>query len=327
MEPIIEQLLQSDEPAVRYKLLRNVLRKPPGSPELYQAQAQIRCCATVQKLLSEQDESGRLPVHAYQKWNGAFWVLYQLADLNYPPGDQRLVPLREQVMEWLLPNPGAPFPFRDRPTIAGKRRNCSLQEASGLYAVLALGLSDERAHLLARALIDWQWPDGGWNCDKKPEAVNSSYHESLTPLRALVFYTRTTGDPAARTAAERAADVFLKRKLFRRLSTGEVISPEFLELHYPSYWHYDVLSALKVMAEGGWISDPRCCEALDWLESRRLTGGGFPADDVYYRVTAPNMPRQPTQSSLVDWGGRRKNVANAWVTADALSVLAAAGRI
>ena len=95
----------------------------------------------------------------------------------------------------------------------------------------------------------------------------------------------------------------------------------FLQLHYPCYWHYDVLFGLKVMADCGFISDPRCSEALDWLESRRLPDGGFPADAKYYhgRVKESN-------ASLVDWGPVSSRSYNPYVTADALYVLHAAGR-
>lgn len=44
-----------------------------------------------------------MPHHPYSKWYGAHWILVTLADLGYPPGDQGLVPLREQVYGWLLP--------------------------------------------------------------------------------------------------------------------------------------------------------------------------------------------------------------------------------
>ena len=54
-----------------------------------------------------------------------------------------------------------------------------------------------------------------------------------------------------------------------------------VRLHYPCYWHYDLLAGLKVMAEAGFIGDPRCREALDLLESKRLPGGGFPAEARY----------------------------------------------
>lgn len=104
---------------------------------------------------------------------------------------------------------------------------------------------------------------------------------------------------------------------------GEVMHPDFLRLHYPCYWHYDVLMGLKVMAEAGLVGDARCVEALDWLESRRLPAGGWPADKKYYRVGE----RRGSGRSPVSWGVTSAKRMNEWVTADALTVLKTAGRL
>ena len=73
--------------------------------------------------------------------------------------------------------------------------------------------------------------------------------ETLLPLRALSLYSRVASDPVPARAAERAAEVFLKRHLFRSQKDGSIIEDSFLQLHYPCYWHYDVLFGLK--GDGG----------------------------------------------------------------------------
>jgi len=146
--------------------------------------------------------------------------------------------------------------------------------------------------------------------------------ETLIPLRALALHGRLTGDKKSLAAAERAAEIFLKRKLFRRRGNGRIISHDFVVLHYPCYWHYDILFGLKVMAEAGFIGDKRCTEALNLLESKRLPDEGFPAEGKYYRVTE----RRSTGRSLVDWGGVNKRQTNEFVTLDALFALKVAGR-
>ena len=105
----------------------------------------------------------------------------------------------------------------------------------------------------------------------------------------------------------------------RRLGDGRLIRSDFQRLQYPGYWHYDVLSGLRVMAEAGFIMDPRCEEALDWLESRGLPDGGWPTTYAYYRLGK-------TANSTVAWGGVSAIKANEWVTVHALTVLRASGR-
>jgi hypothetical protein len=262
--------------------------------------------------------------HAYQKWAGAHWVLASLADNFYPPGDGSLAPLREQEYDWLL----SPDHLKKAlQIIDGRARRCASQEANCVYSLLALGLDDERTDVLARRLLDWQWPDGGWNCDKRPEAHNSSFMETLIPLRALALYARVRKDDAAQAAVARAASVFLKRRLFKRQSDGTVIQEEFTKLHYPCYWHYDILFGLKVMAEAGLVRDPRCADALDLLESMCLPDGGFPATGRYFRVYDPSLGGAAGPGTdLYDWGPQSAKKMNEFVTVDALFVLREAGR-
>lgn len=185
------------------------------------------------------------------------------------------------------------------------------------------GVLRDQVEELAQRLAKWQWPDGGWNCDRRPEASHSSYHESLIPLRGLALHAKLTGSLKSQSAAEPAAEVFLKRRLYRRQTDGQVIDDDFVRLHYPPYWHYDILFGLKVLAEAGFIGDPRCQDALDLLESKRLPDGGWPAEKKYYRVTDKRVPGR----SLVDWGGTGRRRMNPWVTVDVLYVLRVAGRL
>jgi hypothetical protein len=207
--------------------------------------------------------------------------------------------------------------------IDGRTRRCASQEANAAWSSLRLGFADSRTEELVSRLVQWQWPDGGWNCDKRPEVNISSFMETLIPLRALALYAKISGDPKVQSAVERAADVFLKRHLYRRQADGSMMDPHFVLLCYPYYWHYNILAGLVVMAEAGFISDPRCKDALDLLESKRLPDGGFPAEETYSRPTRPQLAGYMP----VSWGGRSTKKMNPFVTADALTVLKEAVRI
>lgn len=319
MKNAAKRMLTSDEPSVRLKLLVNVLGEKPDSAKIKRLRKDIKSSPRVRVLLSQRDEDGRIPLNPYKKWHGAHWVLAILADIGYPPGDRSLVPLKEQVYGWLF---SKQHEGKIR-AINGRTRRCASQEGNALWYLLSLGLADDRAEELAERLVRWQWPDGGWNCDNNPKAAKSSFWESLIPLRALAVHAQVAGNAKSRQAAKRASEVFLRRKLYKRLRDGGIMNHDFLKLHYPCYWRYDILFALKVMAEAGFIADKHCSDALDLLESKRLADGGFPAEGKYYRVS----DKAPTGRSLVDWGGVSKSRSNQFVTADALSVLKKAGRL
>lgn len=319
MRSIIDKLVKSDEPSVRFKVLVNVLGKELESVEIIRLQQEIKSCPRVRLLLSERGKDGKIPFHPYAKWYGAHWILASLADIGYPPSDESLIPLREQVYEWLLSKKHE----KRIKSIEGRVRRCASQEGNALYYLLSLGLADARTEELAERLMKWQWADGGWNCDKNPKAINSFFMESLIPLRGLALYGKLTGDKESKNAAGRAAQIFLKRKLFKRQRDGKIISDDFVKLHYPCYWHYDILFGLTVMAKAGFIGDERCYDALGLLESKRLPDGGFPAEKKYYQFTE----RIKTGRSLVDWGGTSEKHMNEFVTADALYVLKKSGRL
>ena len=38
----------------------------------------------------------------YRKWQGPHWTLYSLAEIGFPAGDARLLPLRRRVMDWMF---------------------------------------------------------------------------------------------------------------------------------------------------------------------------------------------------------------------------------
>ncbi len=313
MDTLITSLEQ--EPALAWKVAVHILGASEASPESARAREQVRQAPLIRALIATcaRDRS------AYKKWDGAHWVLSLLADLGYPPGDESLRPLMEQTFEqWM----NAYHIKNHLRVLEGRVRRCASQEGYAIWSSLRLGFADARTDQLVRNLLAWQWPDGGWNCDKHPGADTSSFMETLIPLRALSLYAQVTGDASARQAAACAAEVFLCRKLFLRRRDGQVMDPHFTLLHYPLYCHYDILFGLKVMAEAGFIQDPRCRPALDLLESRRLPGGGFSAEESYARATRPTL----SGYSPVSRGGISKKTLNPFVTADALYVLRAAGR-
>jgi uncharacterized protein with PIN domain len=318
---IINRLLSSNEPSIRFKILVNVLGKKIESTEIKKIQKEIRSSARVRLLLSERDRNGKIPFHPYRKWYGAHWILATLADIGYPAADKSLIPLREQVYDWLF----SKNQEKNIRTINGRVRRCASFEGNALYYLLSLGLADERIERLVERLVKWQWPDGGWNCDKNPKAINSSFMESLIPLRGLALYGKLTGSQDIKRVARNAAEIFLKRKIYRIRPRKRWREEDFIKLHYPCFWHYDILFGLKVMAEAGFIRDKRCGDALELLESKQLPEGGFPAEERYYRVVKKG--KRTTGCSLADWGGTNNARMNEFVTADALYVLRESGRL
>lgn len=320
-DDIIEKLLSSKEPAIRLKTYIQLLNYKYETEEVIRLTENIKETSTViSSLFSYLPKEGeQSKYHVYTKWQGAHWILASLADICYPLGDSSLIPSRDSELEWLLGSKR----WKKFPIIEDRKRFCASQDGNGLYSILKLKIYDRRVKNLVNRLVDYQWDDGGWNCDKKPKVIKSSYHESLIPLRALNLYNEIFNDSRVKIAVDKCAELFLKRKLFRRLSDNEIIKNEWLKLHYPPFWHYDILMALKVLAEANKITDSCCIEAIDILESKRLPDGGFPTESKYFQ---PNNIDK-SYFSPANWGGVNKRLMNEFVTIDVLYVLKEAKRI
>ncbi len=325
-DPAIQFLLNSSDPSVRYFALTDLWDASPRSREVIAARKEIPNGARVRALLAEPQASkrktnrefathpGSFGDHPYKKWNGAHWRLVSLVELGLPSDHPRAHAAADQVLTWLTSDE-----HRARiKVINGRTRRCASQEGNALAVCSRLGMTDDpRVQYLAHSLIEWQWDDGGWNCDKNPRAHHSSFYESLAPLWGLVEYYRVTQDEKCVPAIERATELFLRHRLFRSERTGKIINDEWLKLHYPLYWHYDILQALVILARAGKVCDPRCDEALDLIEGKRNAEGGWRAEGFYWK------PRGASNVEVVDWGRRG---ANEMITLNVMRVLKAAGR-
>lgn len=311
----VQWLLSSRDPSVQYLALTEVAGASRRSRAAREARAAIARGPRIRALLRGQRQDGGFGVRPYRKWTGAHWRLVSLVELAVPA---RFTPARaalRTVLEWLH---GREHISSIR-TVQGRVRIHASMEGNALAVACRLGLAGSpRVRALAERLLETQWEDGGWNCDSRPEARTSSFYESITPLWGLIEYAGATGDVRAARASRRAAGVFLSRRLFRARASGRVIDPEWLRLHYPLYWHYDVLHGLLILSRLGALRDPRSSEALDWVESKRGEDGGWRADAFYWKP-----PGRGSNAEIVDWG---RSGPNEMITLNALRVLRAAGR-
>ncbi len=316
LDPGVRWLLACEEPAVRTLTRTELLDQPHSAADVRSERRQVLHGPWVQALLEGQAPDGGFGVHPYQKWRGAHWRLVSLVELGIPPGEPRGLQAAEQVLAWLL-NPSR---LRRVPVIEGRARRCASQEGNALAVCVRLGIAeDPRVQRLAELLVGWQWPDGGWNCDKRPQAAHASFYETLAPLWGLIEYEKVTADDEARAAAERAVEFFLRHHLFRSERSSEPIDPEWTKLHYPLYWHYDILQALLILSRFRPLDDPRMAEALDLLASKRRPDGRWLPEGYYWRPPG----RSGSNVEVLDWGRRGPNVM---ITLNALRVLRAAGR-
>jgi hypothetical protein len=246
-DQVVQWLLDSDEPAIARLARRDLLHEPVEDTRMDGPK--------VRALLDGLDDT---TVHPYKKWDGAHWRLVQLVELEATT-DERIAPAANRVLDWVTS-------IRPR-TIDGLTRVHASMQGNALLVAVKLDFNDARVEQLAHDLIEWQWPDGGWNCDPKATGRRSSFHESLIPMHGLY-------ECGEHEAASRTAELLLDHRLYRSTTTGEPIHPSWTKLRHPPDWHYNILYALTVLTRMGLSGDPRAGDALEVLRQRRPKKGG-----------------------------------------------------
>jgi hypothetical protein len=300
----VDRLLASDEPAVRLLTQTEVLGESPSR----KTKAALLDSELV-RTLSHDD--GR---HPYTKWTGGHWRVVALVELGVPERHEGARQALDAALGW-LDGPGHRKPI----IVDGLRRLHGSQEGNALWAAARLGrLKERRVIRLVDTLIEAQWPDGGWNCDRKLEATHSSFHESFAPVVGLAAYAERTGDERAHAAAARGAEFFLRHNVFCSERTGQPW-PKLEQLRYPPYWHYDALVGLTVLRRSVGLADSRVERALTLLEGKRRPDGLWRADGRWWKPPG----RQGSNVESVSWNRRGDEL----LSVRALAALAAAGRL
>lgn len=353
MDDAVQWLLDSDEPGIRLQARRELLDEPGG-----ESPTDIMAGPKVVALLDGQQPDGtfhkRVAIRRYHGQSRAMenligvdhvdltpdrgsmlWRTVSLVELAVP-ADPRILRTANFLLDDTLRNRPYAKPPR---VIDGLARLYAFGPGALLVIAARLGLAgDPRTATIAERLIDWQWPDGGWNCHHKASGRRSSFHQSLLAAWGLREYADAAGDSsaarAAAKAADRAAELVLQHHIFFSTGTGiaskhrpnpppagTVINQRWTKLGYPSYWHYDVLAALIFLTRNGSVTDSRADHALDLLERKRRKDGLWAADRQWW---VPKGHKFEHQVEVVDWGVA--GVPSEMITLNALRILRAAGR-
>lgn len=293
----VDWLLDSD-PAIRWQALRDLTDASAG--DIASERARVPHEGLGAEILATQQPDGSWNRAGKPRWLITLFTLQLLRATGVDPADvavRSALARAETNLRWndypgcwdLRPPDfgAAPVDGKHGCRIGGNPFFEGEEEPCINGGVLAFGAYFGHPNdTLARRLLSEQLPDGGWNCEA-PVSQRSSYHTTICVLEGLLEFERAVG-PSHPTALEVAAarhrgeEYLLQRHLFRRLSTGEIANPEFLEFAFPPRYHYDILRGLDYLRGAGHTaSDPRLLDAIQILESRRQPDGTWLLDRAY----------------------------------------------
>lgn len=268
---VSDWLLDSD-PAIRWQVLRDLVDAPA---EMVAAErARVANEGWGARLLALQGEDGQWAGGALfpngrwnrnepQPWTATANTLVLLQDFGIDPNDEKVRRAVAKVREHCR------WEHADEPFFSGEVEPC----INGMVVALGSYFRQDVDAVVAR-LVTEQLGDGGWNCEAEKGSVRSSFHTTIRVLEGLLAYEHATGGSAESISARRAGEQYLlERKLFRRQSTGEVVSRAWLQFSFPTRWHYDVLRGLEYFRAMGEPPDQRVGEAIELLRSRQQPNG------------------------------------------------------
>jgi hypothetical protein len=266
---VIDWLMNSD-PSIRWQVMRDLLDAP--AQEVAAERARVATDGWGAHVLGLQQADGRWE-HAETdpEWVG-FLHLALLRDLGLDPtSDQarHAVGLVRDNLTWHW--------WGDKPFFEGEVEPCINGRVAGLGAYFG-----EDVQALVDRLLGEQMADGGWNCEQENGSTVGSFHTTICVLEGLLeFDAASGGRPDVRAALGRGQEYLLARRLFHRLSTGEVVDPDFALFGFPTCYHYDVLRGLDHLRAAGLDPDGRMVDAIALVESKRDADGRWPLEHVH----------------------------------------------
>jgi hypothetical protein len=262
----IDWLLDSD-PSIRWQVMRDLTDQP--ADVVAAERSRVATEGWGARLLSLQDSDGQWGGGTYQpKWTSTTNTLALLRDMGVDAASdqaRRAVTLVREKVRW---NDHPDAPWADHPYFSGEVEPCINAR------VVAIGsYFGQDVQGLVDRLLGEQLPDGGWNCEAENGSTRSSFHTTINVLEGLLEHERGTGASEGTEARLRGEEYLVERRMFHRLSTGEVVDPAWTYFFFPARWHYDVLRGLDYLRSAGVVPDERCAEAIELVEKRREEDG------------------------------------------------------
>ncbi len=269
-ESVIHWLLDSD-PSIRWQVMRDLTDE--SHVVVAGERSRVASEGWGSRLLDLQGPDGQWGGGTFRPhWTSTFYTLLELRDLGLNPTSERA----RQAIGVVRDNCTWGPEFGDSPFFEGEVEPC----ING--RVLALGAYfGEASDRLVNRLLHEQLEDGGWNCEAPP-SKRSSFHSTICVLEGLLEYEKAKGATTAVTGARhRGQEYLLERSMFRSLSTGGVIDPDWTQFSFPTRWHYDVLWGLDYLRRAGAVPDQSVAEAIDLVDKKRDESGRWPLENPH----------------------------------------------
>ena len=265
MDLQIEWLMQGD-PVIRWQSMRDLLDLPENDWE--QERQKTLTTGWVKQFLDLRQPNGDWPKG---RWTGSPWVILVLMDCGIPEDHSGL---RDLVLAFL----GNQFERLKGKSLVTNMDLCHI----GFWLRFGAYFTpeDKRLNALIETILDLQFADGGWNCRMRtyPNTIHSSFHTTFNVLEGLRIASDRglIASSSFRDIEWKALEFMLAHQMCRSDKTAEIVDERFLNLTFPSHWHYNVLRGLDYMRSTPEINDSRLDDPIRSLKERMNAKGRWP---------------------------------------------------
>lgn len=343
---VIDWLLADDTPGVQMLARRDLLDEDPESRRMRSLRRRTNDYPPVARMLDRLDEA--IAAGAYRKYQGAYWTLLFLSEMQADGRDPRVRRLAEHVLAARLSTGGfAPVYKR----AFDERWEIVCLSANMLRALSRLGYGEHEAVVRGyRRLAERILPHGGVPCRIIDEHSLLSSCKMTLPQTLRALAAAPPGVPRDELARLREVLVgqllevriyrYVRpdgRRFFKELVPlrpkgttvraykaayleGNPVGPEdlvekkgWLRFGFPHSYNSDLLEAMLALAELGVAHRPALDEALDQIERKRGADGRWRLDHSLNGKMLADVERKGRPSK--------------WITLSALTVLRHFGRL
>jgi len=316
---VIEWLLERSQPAIRHRTLVDIFDQNSKNEDVQKAHSGIPGSGWAAEILGEQlpglHEGNALRFQGYwhnyvllnrPKYVTTLWKFLVLIDLGLTAkNDQVLKTCRLLSDRYLKQEEGFHL--------------CTTSNVT--RAFISAGFDEDNR---VRRALDWivseQKEDGGWHCFDTPRGTLDCWE----PLSVFAALPRERWNRGIKKSAERGAEFYLERRLFRE---GARKYAPWFRFHYPIHYYYDMLVGLEVLTSLGYGSDPRMKLALELLRKKRGPCGSWALDAIHPDLP-PDLPAEEYSSSppyepfpAIPWGLEKVGKPSKIITLRALRIL------
>lgn len=298
---VVDWLLESD-PAIRWQVMKGILRTQPETYERERSLLpQTGWCA---RLLALQDNDGLWNHSLYNgKWLSTTYSLYWLKVLGLSPGNCQALRGCDQLFTQGL--------YQNREIRFSRTKTIPDMGVSALVLSLCcyFGYEAEAIPLMAHFLASQQSAENNWLPNDSPSASAYTFETTLLVLEALMQYQnryRDNDHSVISTAVRNGQEFLLENNL--GFVNPTPIKSGWASFSFPSYWFYDLLTALEYFCHFGTNKDGRLNTAIELLRRKETEAGTWLLGSPHPGKTYFEMEKSGKPSR--------------WITLRALRVLA-----